>query len=126
MDDYYPASQERKIDFHILYQQMRHHCALYISGYVIECLLKFLLQKKGLNVPQKKEGHNLKILITKNKLLTRILAESWQIKFINFWNVEMRYRANDFERNETEAINYLRAAGRIIKIIEFEIRNQRR
>lgn len=126
MDDYYLASQERKIDSNCLNIQNRYHCAVYILGYVIEFLFKFLLHLKGLDVPKKKDGHNLKLLMTRNKLHSRIFADHWQKSFINIWNVGMRYRANDFEGNELEAKHYLRAAGRIIGILEFEIKKLRR
>jgi len=53
------------------------------------------------------------------------MTETWQADFINAWNVGMRYRANDFNNRETIVIQYLRAAARIISIIESEIRKYR-
>lgn len=96
-----------------LFDNKQYHGAIYLIGYAVEVKLKELMQrKKGSYI----WDHNLKKLFEQNGFTYRMYrGDPWESLFIDTWDVEMRYRKNDFADLSEEDIQHLyRAAGRLI------------
>lgn len=78
----------------ILFDQGKYHASIYLVGYVLEIKLKELQYKKYGNFTQ---IHGLREFFQKNGInSTFYKSEKWESLFVDAWDVEMRYREDDF------------------------------
>jgi HEPN domain-containing protein len=102
------CAQERARDMTALWEAGRHHGAIYMAGYVVECRLKELLQRSGRSFPTTgRAGHNLQTLWEAAGFKVLDLHENRRF-FMEFWNTDLRYQSTssttDYEALRAGAI----------------------
>jgi hypothetical protein len=101
-----------------------HLCgAIYLAGYVVECLLKTLLQRQGKRfVRSGAAGHDLLELWDFAGLRARDLR-GHKHEFIQFWKTDLRYDAN--LPIDVDPVNLLRGGTELAGMVAIRIRHAR-
>jgi HEPN domain-containing protein len=99
---------------------------VYMAGYVIECSLKALLQRRGIAFPRAgREGHNLRGLWNTARLRLTDIRDTTGEKafFIEYWSTDLRYEVQleiDFTAEEL-----VRAAAKLSGWLQTLVRQRR-
>src|SRR5438876_1566970 len=97
----------RRDDASVLFRERRYRGALYLSGYAVECLLKWAVtHRRGIAyLPAQLETHDWDVLLPETGLQGRLRAQravySLYSELADSWGPELRYRAK--EPNPQEA-----------------------
>jgi hypothetical protein len=92
MDDFAAAARARRDDVRVLRTSTRDLAAVYMSGYVVECQLKALLQTRGRPFPRSgRAGHDLRALWSAAGFKLRDAGGNGGT-FISQWTTSLRYR----------------------------------
>jgi len=111
------ASKERLQDAKALFKVKRYGGAVYLAGYVIECLLKAVICEylRVKQLPNQYTVHNLESLLAACGLKDTLRASPMLAKYFDVileWTVTMRYRGSivraDDARKFMEAVTEVR------------------
>lgn len=110
------AAEARAREASCLERNGHLHGAIYLAGYVVECLLKSYLQHKRVEFPRSgPSGHDLRALWKKAGLMPNDLAGRKRA-FVDTWNTSIRYKTcvdsahqpEDLLKGAYEIVVYLR------------------
>ena len=125
------AHNDRYKDARALLRSGRWGGAIYMGGYVVECLLKarILKRKASSDLPREYWHHDLLRLMD-------VSGVSWEIKLpennsiqdqmlliTGTWDVTMRYGSTQF-RDRHEASNFLEAVQKVRRWLQDSLRNR--
>jgi HEPN domain-containing protein len=105
-------SRERFVDARVLLKQKRYNGAVYLGGYIIECLLKaaICVQLRRDTLPGEYRTHELGRLLRSSGLMQDLRSDAILLvrySTVEEWNVEIRYRGA--QCNVQEATKFLDA-----------------
>ena len=100
-------SRERFADARVLLRQKRYNGAVYLGGYVIECLLKaaICVQLRRDTLPGEYRTHELEPLLRSSGLEAGLNADQKiRIRFarINAWTVSIRYQGKRIDAPQAQ------------------------
>jgi hypothetical protein len=117
------AARARATEANLLEANGHLCCAVYLSGYVVECKLKSLLNKMGKPFPASgRAGHNLRGLWQAAGLRYGDLS-GYRRAFLDIWATDLRYRAKLPEGHTPELL--LKGARELAGLVTIRIRNTR-
>lgn len=100
-------ANDRLRDANVLLRQKRYNGAVYLGGYVIECLLKaaICVHLNRDNLPVNYQTHDLAELMNHSGLFSLLQANQTlrrSFSMVKSWNVGIRYRGRRFKPVETQ------------------------
>lgn len=112
-EDWIAVARERAADADALLHERQYSAgSVYLAGYVIECSLKAVLQRRGIPFPKAgSAGHDLRALWKTAGFRLTDLADDSGAKtfFIERWNTDLRYTADpELPISSTELVNAAR------------------
>ncbi|MEO5715601.1 MAG: HEPN domain-containing protein [Luteolibacter sp.] len=112
---YLEVAKIRLVDAQVLLENKRHHGAVYLAGYSVECALKWAITRRNEQpyLPSTLETHDLQKLIEQTGLIPEMRQDlgTWTLfsALVDEWGPHGRY--------ETKALD-ARAAARLYKQIK--------
>jgi HEPN domain-containing protein len=100
-------ANERLRDVNVLYKQKRYNGAVYLGGYVIECMLKaaICVYLNRDNLPATYRIHDLSELMNRSGLVSEFRdnqSVSRNFLIVKGWNIGIRYHGKRFKPTEAE------------------------
>ena len=123
---YAAAAKERGADADVLHGAGRLHCAIYLQGYVVECLLKDILDKRRKPFPRRGAGgHDLQALLHAAGIKISDVGDAHRRYFLESWTTSMRYETKSDSSVVQEADVFQGAKGAssyLVKLAKRDIR----